>query len=288
VVEEALANAVYHKSYELGKPIEVQIWPDKIEILSYPGPVPPVDSQILRQNKRIVARDYRNRRIGDFLKELKLTEGRGTGFPIMYRKMNENGSPEPVFQTDEPSSYFLSVLQARIGSIDRGLKELSFVKLKLHFKDVEELSQYLRQLSDRESDQGGVQGNVEGDDQKADRGQMQVTEENMVEVSVQGSVQGSVHDVSKGNIVQTGENPKEGVVKRDVEGIYIKELLDDQVHDKILYILEFVWEPRKRSEIFQALGMTSHIKNKQKYIDPLLREGWVALTIPEKPTHQDQ
>jgi len=29
-VEEALANAVYHKSYELGKPIEVQIWPDKM------------------------------------------------------------------------------------------------------------------------------------------------------------------------------------------------------------------------------------------------------------------
>lgn len=65
-LEEALSNAVYHKSYELNKPIEVQIWDDKIEILSFPGPVPPVDAQILKQNQRIVARDYRNRRIGDF------------------------------------------------------------------------------------------------------------------------------------------------------------------------------------------------------------------------------
>ena len=40
-VKEALANAVYHKSYELGAPIEVQVWPDKIEVLSFPGPVPP-------------------------------------------------------------------------------------------------------------------------------------------------------------------------------------------------------------------------------------------------------
>ena len=30
-VEEALANAIYHKSYEFGAPIEVQIWHDKPE-----------------------------------------------------------------------------------------------------------------------------------------------------------------------------------------------------------------------------------------------------------------
>ncbi len=88
-IEEALSNAVYHKSYELGKPVDVQVWPDKIEVLSYPGPVPPVDAQILHQQRRIVARDYRNRRIGDFLKELELTEGRGTGFPTIYRAMEK-------------------------------------------------------------------------------------------------------------------------------------------------------------------------------------------------------
>ena len=47
-IEEALSNAVYHKSYEIGSPIEVQIWEDKIEILSFPGPVPPVNAEILR------------------------------------------------------------------------------------------------------------------------------------------------------------------------------------------------------------------------------------------------
>ena len=99
-VEEALANAVYHKSYELDKPIEVQIWPDAIEILSFPGPVPPVNARILAENQRIVARDYRNRRVGDFLKELHLTEGRGTGtclpvgkVPTIKRAMERNQSP---------------------------------------------------------------------------------------------------------------------------------------------------------------------------------------------------
>ncbi len=100
-IEEALSNAVYHKSYELGSPIEVQIFPDKITILSHPGPVPPVNAKILATQRQIIAREYRNRRIGDFLKELHLTEGRGTGFPIIYDAMSDNGSPKPVFETDD-------------------------------------------------------------------------------------------------------------------------------------------------------------------------------------------
>lgn len=111
-VEESVSNAVYHKSYEIGSPIEIQIWPDKMEILSYPGPVPPVDAQILKHEERIVAREYRNRRIGDFLKELRLTEGRGTGFPTIYREMRKNSSPDPVFKTDERCTYFLTTLSA--------------------------------------------------------------------------------------------------------------------------------------------------------------------------------
>ncbi len=111
-VEEALSNAVYHKSYEVGSPIEIQVWPDKIEILSFPGPVPPVTATILSTQKRIVAREYRNRRIGDFLKELHLTEGRGTGLPTIYKAMEDNGSPEPSFDTDDQSTYFLTTLPA--------------------------------------------------------------------------------------------------------------------------------------------------------------------------------
>jgi len=109
-LEEAIANAVYHKSYELGKPVEIQVWPDKIEILSFPGPAPPVTAKLLKEQRRIVSRDYRNRRIGDFLKELNLTEGRSTGFPLIYRQMEQNGSPLPVFETDEQAYYFLTIL----------------------------------------------------------------------------------------------------------------------------------------------------------------------------------
>ena len=37
-VEEALSNAIYHKSYQIGEPITVVITPEQMEITSLPGP----------------------------------------------------------------------------------------------------------------------------------------------------------------------------------------------------------------------------------------------------------
>lgn len=109
-IKEALANAVYHRSYERQNPIEVNVRPDKIEILSWPGPLPPLNQTRLASGQPVTAKDYRNRRMGDFLKELKLTEGRGTGFPKIRKAMARNGSPAPIFETDADSHYFLTVL----------------------------------------------------------------------------------------------------------------------------------------------------------------------------------
>ena len=108
-IEESLVNAVFHKSYERENPVEVQIHDNKIEIISFPGPLPPVNKNTLMQ-RRVIAREYRNRKLGDYLKELDLTEGRGTGFPIIYDSLENNGSPPPVFETDEDLNYFLSVI----------------------------------------------------------------------------------------------------------------------------------------------------------------------------------
>lgn len=98
-IEEAVVNAVYHRSYEEREPVEVQITPQELTVLSIPGPDPSIDLDALRQG-RAVSRRYRNRRIGELLKELKLTEGRSTGVSKILRAMTRNGSPEPRFETD--------------------------------------------------------------------------------------------------------------------------------------------------------------------------------------------
>jgi ATP-dependent DNA helicase RecG len=104
-----VVNAFYHRSYELPNPIEINIRNDYIEILSFPGPLPPVDQSALKKDI-IVARNYRNRRIGDILKELRLTEGRGTGIAKIRKTLRQNGSPNPKFETDKSKSYFLTTI----------------------------------------------------------------------------------------------------------------------------------------------------------------------------------
>ena len=56
---------------------------------------------------KAVSRRYRNRRIGYFLRELDLTEGRSTGISEILKVIKENGSPAPEFDTDNDCSYFL-------------------------------------------------------------------------------------------------------------------------------------------------------------------------------------
>lgn len=106
-IEEILANAVYHRSYQEKEPITVRITSESIEITSFPGFDRSISDKDIAE-LRIRARVYRNRRIGDFLKELKLIEDRNTGFPNAIKALKANGSGMPRFEMDEERS-FLSV-----------------------------------------------------------------------------------------------------------------------------------------------------------------------------------
>lgn len=186
-IEEALVNTVYHRSYQDDSPIEVRVHPDRIELISFPGPLPPLNKDKLHSGK-IVARKYRNRRIGDFLKELRLTEGRGTGIPKIQKVMQLNGSPSPVFDTDDELSYFLTTLYAHP----------SFV------------------------------------------------------------LSPGVHD-------------------GDVDGINIEKT-----------ILEFCLRPKKRAEIMFRIGVFHNTKNWNAYVKPLVDNGSLGQTVPDKPTSKYQ
>lgn len=105
-IEETLCNAIYHRSYEIREPVEVRILPDAITVTSFPGPDRSIGKEDIKQF-RFIARRYRNRRIGEFLKELDLTEGRGTGIPKILRNIEANGSPLPRFLTDDERTYFV-------------------------------------------------------------------------------------------------------------------------------------------------------------------------------------
>jgi len=55
-------------------------------------------------------RRYRNRRIGDFLKDLHLVEGRNTGIPTAIRAIKENGSSVTLLLTNEARTFFSVII----------------------------------------------------------------------------------------------------------------------------------------------------------------------------------
>lgn len=104
-LEEAVANAIYHRDYQVREPVEIRIYPDSINIINYGGPDRSIKSDAFKVGP-IKPRRYRNRRLGDLLKELDLTEGKATGIPRIKKALKENGSPEPAFVFDEDRTFF--------------------------------------------------------------------------------------------------------------------------------------------------------------------------------------
>ena len=126
--EEAVVNALYHRDYQEREPVEITIEPDHIDILSYAGPDRSISSEAIKAARKLKARRYRNRRLGDFLKELDLTEGRATGIPTIQKSLRDNGSSPAIIDTDDDRTYFLMTIPCRDGFSSEVVNTLSNVE----------------------------------------------------------------------------------------------------------------------------------------------------------------
>ena len=104
-LEEAIVNSMYHRDYQLYEPVEISVEPDGIYILSFPGPDRSISKAAIEAGNMLHSRRYRNRRLGDFLKELGLTEGRSTGIPTIQEELQKNGSPRATIETNDERSF---------------------------------------------------------------------------------------------------------------------------------------------------------------------------------------
>ena len=107
-LEEVIVNSLYHRDYQQYEPVEISVEPEGIFVLSFPGPDRTISKEAITAGNKLVSRRYRNRRLGDFLKEMELTEGRSTGIPTVQEELQKNGSPRAVIETNDERG-FISV-----------------------------------------------------------------------------------------------------------------------------------------------------------------------------------
>ena len=120
--KEVIVNALYHRDYQQYEPVEISVEPEGIHILSFPGPDRSISSSAIEKGERLISRHYRNRRLGDFLKELDLTEGRSTGVPTIQEKLADNGSHRATFETTEDRLTFLIHIPSHIGCSNKPIE----------------------------------------------------------------------------------------------------------------------------------------------------------------------
>lgn len=71
----------------------------------------PINVEDLLNKRKIES----NRRLGDYLKELQLSEGRATGILTIQDELRKNGSEPARIETDEGRTYFLIEIPCRDG-----------------------------------------------------------------------------------------------------------------------------------------------------------------------------
>jgi ATP-dependent DNA helicase RecG len=264
-IEEALANAIFHKDYTLHKPVEIQVWPNsEITILSFPGPLPPIDNTDL-QKERIIARDYRNRRLGDFLKELHLTEGRATGVPLIHQSLRLNGSPDAVLYTDKQRTVFLVTLK-----VHKAFENEPVVSPVHEFTldNWEDLVAFINQVVGEVSSKSGAQDNAQDGAQDNAQDSPQVNAQVNAQVSAQVNAQVNAQ------------------VSAQVSSVLSAIGINVEKTRKALESVEM--QPLTRQAILSKLGLLNHYGSYLAYISPLIEKGFLENTASRKRSRNQQ
>ncbi len=95
VIRELLVNAFAHRSYLIASDISIEVYPDRMKISS-PGSLPLGINRenILHQKHR------RNPHLIKLMHDLKLMEGEGSGYDLIYEKLSVDAKPFPLIESD--------------------------------------------------------------------------------------------------------------------------------------------------------------------------------------------
>jgi ATP-dependent DNA helicase RecG len=128
-VREAIANAVVHRDYAIsGREIDIRVFDDRIEVISPGGLGGGLTLEDLGTGKRFI----RNQLIADVLNDMKFIERAGTGILRMRKEMEVNGSPQPIFKSDQNT--FQAILPAHpFYSSQRLLEEANQEKARANY-----------------------------------------------------------------------------------------------------------------------------------------------------------
>jgi ATP-dependent DNA helicase RecG len=261
-IEETLVNAFFHRDYQQREPIEIRIYPNSIIFLNHGGPDRSIQMQAF-QNGQVRSRRYRNRRLGQFLKELDLTEGRATGIPTILKSLKENGSPAPRFNSDEDRTFFE-------------------VEIFIHPAFIAAETALVAQAQNELEEINGKVGDLIAVAPNKIRDKVR---------DVAGDIAGDIAAKEFKDKIRKGDKAITRDIVRAIDRDVVEHLVIDVqefVNEKHAKILDFCQKPQHRKDILQQIDLVNNVKNYDSYMAPLVQMGWIVMTIPDKPTSPKQ
>lgn len=258
-IEETLVNAFYHRDYQQREPIEIRIYPASIVFINHGGPDRSIRLEAFSQGQ-VRSRRYRNRRLGEFLKELELTEGRATGIPTILKTLEDNGSPAPKFNTDDDRTFFEVELFIHPDFVEKTPFTPDITQLVPNMDSIDTLFEKILHYCE-------------------------LNHAEITQSAIAGIQDGTITEVTKLIDKQAVSTFKE--VDSAIAGA-IAGAIADALADKEIKILTLALEPQDRLTLLKDVGVTNHRKNYESLMLPLVNKGWLTMTIPDKPTSPNQ
>lgn len=262
-IEETLVNAFYHRDYQQREPIEIRIYPHSVVFINHGGPDRSIRMEAFNQGL-VRSRRYRNRRLGEFLKELELTEGRATGIPTILKTLHDNGSPAPYFTTNDDRTFFEVELFIHPAFEE---KEPFIVEERDLIATHEGIDKLLQKLLDYKG----------------------LNHDSITAGAIAGIQAGAIVerlnqvDNQADEIIQNLNSTISGAISSAIAGA-----IAGAVADKEAAILTLAQKPHDRAVLLNEIGVTNHRKNYESYMLTLVNMGWLTMTIPDKPTSPKQ
>jgi ATP-dependent DNA helicase RecG len=145
-LEESITNSLYHRDYREWEPVVITVEPKGITIQNVGGPDRSIPSADINRGELLISKRYRNRRLGEYLKELELTEGRSTGIPTIQNVLKANGSPRASVVTDEERTFFRITIPCHEGAGNI----IADIASKDHLDPKDDPKEVLKEISDRQ------------------------------------------------------------------------------------------------------------------------------------------
>lgn len=258
-IEETLVNAFYHRDYQQREPIEIRIYPNSIVFINHGGPDRSIRLESFNSGQ-VRNRRYRNRRLGEFLKELELTEGRATGIPTILKTLKDNGSPIPRFNTDDDRSFFEVELFMHPAFVSKSSFTMEADKLIVSMDGIDDVLNRILVFE-------------------------RITHEE-ISLSIIASMQaGTIAENIKSIDNQVDEvlGAVASTIASTIAGAIASAIAESEIK-----VLAMAKQPQDRESLLTHIGLSNQRKNYESHMLPLVEKQWLTMTIPDKPTSPNQ